>query len=268
MYSSLPKSYKGLYPFKIGATSYIYPDYMVPNVKMLAPFLDEIELLFLESSASGSIPSENDINELYRLSQEHGITYNIHLPTDIFPGSSNPSDRICFLETVQHIISCTSILLPSTCTLHLPYQEDLNKNECDPRWLDNTYSSIEKLIESGVKSKTISVETLEYPIEWIDGIISDFNLSVCIDAGHLLLNGFNIEPVFRKYLDKTSVIHLHGIENRHDHLSLNKLSYEEIETLLQLIQGFTGTISIEVFSFDNLSSSLQYFDNSHNKWLS
>jgi len=45
-YTALPKSYKHAYPFKLGTTSFIYPDGYVPNVKMLGPYMDEIELLF------------------------------------------------------------------------------------------------------------------------------------------------------------------------------------------------------------------------------
>lgn len=266
MYLTLPESYKGKYPFKIGATSYIYPDHMVPNVKMLAPFLDEIELLLFESVLPDSIPSKNEINALHEISKEHGTTYNIHLPADIFPGSSNYADRLCFVETVLNIIDHTLILSPSTYTLHLPYPDDSDKTGCDKIWLNNVYDSMEKLIESGVESKTISIETLEYPFEWIDDIISDFNFSVCIDVGHLLQNGYNVERVFKNYLDITSIIHLHGVKNGHDHLALDKLLREDIKTLIKYMHGFTGTVSIEVFSFDNLLSSLQHFYNCHRSY--
>ena len=267
MYQSLPASYKGKYPFKIGTTSFIYPDHMAPNVKMLAPFLDEIELLFFESSFD-SIPSESEIIELHKLSEEYGITYNVHLPTDIFPGSGNSSETLRFIETVQYIISLTSILSPSTYTLHLAYREGITKNVCCNAWLNSARRSIERLLATGIKSEAISIETLDYPFEWIDSIISDFNLSVCVDTGHLMLNGFDIESVFTKYLKRTSIIHLHGIQNSNDHLSLDKLSCEEIGTLFKFIQGFAGTISIEVFSFDNLSASLQHFGNCYNQYFS
>lgn len=259
MHLALPHSYKGIFPFKICTTSYIYPDYIVPNVEMLAPFLDEIELLFFESRQPDSIPTKTEINELHEISKDHGITYNVHLPVDIFPGSSNNAERLCFVKTVLKIIEHTSILSPSTYTLHLSYPESSDKTQCDQIWLNNIYDSMEKLVAAGVSSKLISIETLEYPFEWIEGIVSDFNFSVCIDAGHLLLNGYNVQKVFNNYLDITSVIHLHGVKNSHDHLSLDKLSCEEMKTIIKHMQGFAGTVSIEVFSFDNLLSSLQHF---------
>jgi len=65
MYPSLPKSYKGLYPFKIGTTSFIYPAGYAQNVKMLGPYVDEIELLLFEG-APDSLPSTQEIKNSCR----------------------------------------------------------------------------------------------------------------------------------------------------------------------------------------------------------
>ena len=43
-YPVLSKSYKGAYPFKPCAPSFIYPDHYVPNVKLLGAFVDEIPI--------------------------------------------------------------------------------------------------------------------------------------------------------------------------------------------------------------------------------
>ncbi len=51
----VPKSYKGSYQFRLGTTSFIYPDHYLPNVKMLGPYLNEIELLLFESAYVGNI---------------------------------------------------------------------------------------------------------------------------------------------------------------------------------------------------------------------
>ncbi len=48
MYKKLPEIYKNSFPFKISCPSFIYKDDYIPNIKMLAPFMDEIELLFFE----------------------------------------------------------------------------------------------------------------------------------------------------------------------------------------------------------------------------
>ena len=100
MYPSLEKSYKNHYPFRLGTTSFIYPESYIPNVKMLGPYLDEIELLFMESN---SLPSKDQINELALLAKEYELTYNIHLPTDISIGASDSSIRLHAVETVKRV---------------------------------------------------------------------------------------------------------------------------------------------------------------------
>ena len=72
-YPFLTKSYKGFYPFKIGTTSFIYPDLYVPNVRMLGPFVDEIELLLFESGPSASLLSKTVIADLQHLSREFNL---------------------------------------------------------------------------------------------------------------------------------------------------------------------------------------------------
>jgi len=69
--------------FKLGTTSFIFPDHIIPNVKKLGGFFDEIELLIFESQPASVLPSKADVKELLYLSQKHDLNYNIHLPTDV-----------------------------------------------------------------------------------------------------------------------------------------------------------------------------------------
>ena len=92
-YPSLTKSYKGIFPFKICTTSFIYPDHYIPNVKMLGPYMDEIELLLFESQAVDSIPSNAVIAELGHLGREFDLSYNVHLPTDVSLTDLDPAQQ-------------------------------------------------------------------------------------------------------------------------------------------------------------------------------
>ncbi len=259
MYLPLPKSYKDLYPFKLGTTSYIYPDHIIPNVKMLAPYLDEIELVLFESSYD-SLPSKDEIKTLSLLANEFRISYNIHLPTDISLSDPDPLMQHHVLETLKCIIDLTSPLFPTTYTLHLSYNKTSVEKENVKKWQELIYKSMEKLLALGIDSKTISIETLQYPFEWIEKIITDLNLSVCIDIGHLIKYGFGLETVFNKYSELTPIIHLHGVENRHDHISLDRLSKKQIKPIMTLLKGFTGVVSLEVFSYENLNASLVFLE--------
>ncbi|HAR34621.1 MAG TPA: sugar phosphate isomerase, partial [Desulfobacter sp.] len=65
-------------PFRLGTTSFIYPDHIIPNVKKIGAFFDEIELLVFESKPK-EIPSPDDVKELAGLSRDLNLTYNVHL---------------------------------------------------------------------------------------------------------------------------------------------------------------------------------------------
>jgi len=121
MYPVLPKSYKGAYPFRLGATSYIYPDHIIPNVKMLAPYLDEIELLLFESASKDSFPSKHEIKELSFLAREFDLTYNIHLPTDVSLSDPEPSTRHYAMETIKYLKTLPHpyLLPPTPSTSHM-----------------------------------------------------------------------------------------------------------------------------------------------------
>jgi sugar phosphate isomerase/epimerase len=259
MHPTLPKSYKGAFPFKIGSTSFIYSDGYAQNVKMLAPYLDEIELLLFES-ASDSLPSNHEIKKLSLLSIEFDLTYNVHLPIDISLGTLDPSMRHTAMETIKQVMELTAPLSPSTCTLHLPYDEvDFEKDRIKG-WQERLYKSIEQLIATGINGELISIETLAYPLDWVEKIITAFNLSVCIDLGHLIVNRFDMEAVFNKYCKRTSIIHLHGVENHQDHLELDRLSPKQMDIVMRILKRFSGTVSLEVFSYDQLKTSLQYLE--------
>jgi len=256
---TLPKSYKGAFSFKIGTTSFIYPDGYVQNVKMLAPYLDEIELILFESTP-GSLPSIHAVKQLFSLANEFDLTYNVHLPIDISLGAPERSIRNFALETVKQVMDLTATLSPSTYTLHLPYDEAGVDNEQIKRWQDRLNTSINKLVSAGINGEMISIETLSYPLDWVDEILTDFNLSVCIDVGHLILYGFDPEAVFNKYKKRTPILHLHGVDNHQDHLPLDRLAKEDAETVIKMLKQFEGVVSLEVFSFDHLKASLNFLE--------
>ena len=61
-----------------------------------------------------------------------------------------------------------------------------------------------------------------------------------------------------------SIIHLHGVENRQDHQALNRLSDHLFDPVLAALRKFSGTVSLEIFSFEDLESSLNFLEK---KWI-
>lgn len=260
MYPQLLKSYKNAYSFKISAPSFIYPDDYIPNVKMLGPFLDEIELLCFESHPS-SLPSPMTIRELETIAKEFRFTYNVHLPSDLDPGSLERKEKNRFVESILRVMDITQALEPSTYILHLPYNQASIGRICDKTWQSSISDCLRKLTDAGVQGPSLSVESLDYPLEWVEPILREYDLRVCLDIGHLIVHHVDIETTYRRFAKLTSMIHLHGVTNGEDHLALDVFDQCWLDRISSLLKQYTGTVSIEVFSFNHLLASLAVLEN-------
>jgi sugar phosphate isomerase/epimerase len=262
MYQPLPKSYKGVFPFKIGTTSFIYPDGYIPNVETLGPYLEEIELLLFESTPENHLPDKEEISKLGLLAEKYQLTYNIHLPIDLYLGDENLTERSRAVDSLKRITKLVSPLSPSTCTLHLIYNSDTYNLEKVNRWQRDTYDSLSRLMESGINAADISIENLNYPFEWIETFISEFDFMVCLDFGHIFQYALDADIILDGYREKISIIHINGFEKNRDHISLDRLSQEQLRQIMNTLRAFQGTVSLEVFSFSDLTTSLNLLENS------
>ena len=253
----LSKSYKGRFPFTLATTSFIYPDDYVPNVRRLGPYLDEIELLCYESA---HLPARGTIEELSRLSAECGVTYNVHLPTDLSIGHRDGSHREQAVNAVLRAFERVAPLSPTTCTLHIPCDGHPLPADDSERWRDRVQASLEKIVGAGVAPGLISVETLDYPLETLKDLIDAFGLGVCLDVGHLILHGRDVEKTFAEFKDKAAILHLHGVRDGKDHLGLDHLPHDLEAPLTRVLPTFKGVVSLEVFSFNHLSASLNWLE--------
>jgi sugar phosphate isomerase/epimerase len=262
------KNYRGRFPFKLATTSYIYPDEIVPNVARLASSFDEIELVLFESGNHHSITDDIQIKRLMELSSLHRVGFNIHLPIDISLGDASEKTRRNGISVVEKLIEQTLCLNPSLYTLHLDLINPLNppllkggweglmQDSDVERWRRRLSQSLEEILDDGIESRRISIETLDYPFEWIENIIREFGFPICLDIGHILIHGHDLQHYLEKYLPGTSIIHLHGFQNNRDHLGIGKLSEPVLKTILSYLRHYHGIVSIEVFSIDELKSSL------------
>jgi sugar phosphate isomerase/epimerase len=260
MYQPLPKSYKGVFPFKIGTTSFIYPDGYIPNVEALGPYLDEIELLLLESTPKNHLPDKKEISKLGLLAKKYQLTYNIHLPIDLYLGDENTVKRDQAVESLKYITELVSPLSPSTSTLHLIYNSDPHNLEKVNKWKQNTYDSLSRLTASGINAADISIENLNYPFEWMETFISEFNFKICLDFGHVFQYALDADIILDGYREKISIIHINGFEENRDHTSLDRLSRGQLDLVMNTLDEFQGPVSLEVFSFDDLKTSLNLLE--------
>jgi sugar phosphate isomerase/epimerase len=253
----LSKSYKGRFPFTLATTSFIYPADYITNVQRLSPYVDEIELLCFEHA---HLPARGTIEELSRLSGESGVTYNVHLPTDLSIADRAGSLREQAVQALLRAFERIVPLSPTTCTLHIPCDGYPLPVEDIERWRERVQMSLKRILEAGVDPGLISVETLDYPLGMLKDLIDAFGLQVCLDAGHLILQGRDVENTFADFEGKTAIVHLHGVRGGKDHLALDHLPHDLEATLTRRMANFKGVVSLEVFSFHHLATSLDWME--------
>jgi sugar phosphate isomerase/epimerase len=241
-----------MFPFKLATTSYIYPDHILPNVVALVPFFDEIELVLFETEAAQDLRGDEQVHTLQELSSRNNLSYDVHLPMDIFLGDRNNQKRVKGMAVIKEIIQETLCLNPSAYILHLDpgVETDLR------RWRKRVDKSLRALSGCGIESKRISVETLGYPFELVEDIVRRFDFSICLDIGHILIHGHDLRHYLEKYLDETSMVHLHGFQNGIDHQGIDHLPGETLALILSHLRDYQGIVSIEVFSVEDLRRSL------------
>ena len=84
---------KNRFPFRLGTTSYILHDDILPNVHFLKDKVDHIELLVFESDETSNYPAPSLIQELNKIAEDNDLTYTVHLPINIKLGTLNETKR-------------------------------------------------------------------------------------------------------------------------------------------------------------------------------
>ena len=81
-------------------------------------------------------------------------------------------------------------------------------------------------------------------------------LPVCLDTGHLLLSGGSIGRFLEEYGERIGEIHLHGVQDGHDHRGFGPGEAWFAE-LVPFLRAFRGTLELEVFSMGEVRAILE-----------
>lgn len=253
-------------PFRIGTTSYIIPDEILPNVRYLANKVRDVQLVLFElDSEQSNLPTARDVEELNRLAKLHGLTYTVHLPLDLRLAANGNENHISLVKA-RRVIEATRDLSPQAYIVHMDGKEERSSSNTDilANWQKQAIESLRVVAEWTGDIRLLAVENLEgYPPAFNDGVISRSGCSRCIDIGHLWLDGHDPLEFFAERIGQTNVMHLHGIGER-DHQSLGLMPQSRVDSLFRYLlkSGFTGVLTLEVFSESDLITSLQAINES------
>lgn len=225
--------------------------------------------------------STDRVAALAELQQVLGISYTVHLPLwSVEPASPLQPVRRGSVEAVAACIQATLPLQPEVYVLHAygALATEFYRLALDPpahnlvlRQFQNSaeQSLREILAKTGLPSRRLAVETVEFPLSLTIELAEALDLSICFDSGHVLV-GFSGEVEFfdalERCLPRLAEIHLHDapawihgapLAYGKDHQSLGKGDLELARLLDRLVEsGFQGPLVFEL-TLDQALQSLQ-----------
>jgi sugar phosphate isomerase/epimerase len=251
----------GAYPFRLGTSSYIIPDEILPNVRYLADQVDDVELVLFEvDDGPNNLPGPQAIRELAELARDHNLTYTVHLPLDLRLGAAGEVQHVS-LQKARRVIECTRELSPWAFVLHLEGRaERLSK---DPKtlanWQEQAVRALELVAGWAGSPQLLAVENLEgYPPDFNFPVLERIQAGICLDIGHLWLDGHAPLEWMHTVQPRLRVIHMHGIGER-DHQSLGLMQPAQIDAVLGYLvdQTYQGVLTLELFSEPDFKDSLK-----------
>ncbi|HSR34956.1 MAG TPA: cobamide remodeling phosphodiesterase CbiR [Anaerolineae bacterium] len=164
------------------------------------------------------------IERLAALKAETGLTYTVHLPLwSVEPSTPLTPVRKGSVQALVDTVQATKNLEPECYVLHATgalaaefYR--MNVPEYAKAFLLQQFQGHAResigtlLAESGLPSRQVAIETVEFPLELTLELAEDLDLSLCLDTGHVL-SGFSgpvgLFDALERCLPRLVEIHLH-----------------------------------------------------------
>ena len=249
-------------PCRLGTTSYIIPADILPNLRFLSDRVDDVELVLFESDEYSNLPARADVAEMAKIAEGSGLTFTVHLPLDAWPGSSDEAIRKNSVEKWFRVMDLMEPLNPFAWIVHLndpPPVPTQNDTSALVRWQDQCAKSLDALARR-TDPFLLCVETLSYDYNWAWPMVRETECSVCLDVGHLVLNGYDVASYCHNWLQYARVLHVHGVNpTGRDHVDLSHLDQDLLKRLLENLKNENNVLrvmTLEIFSQEDLETSI------------
>jgi sugar phosphate isomerase/epimerase len=219
------------------------------------------------------------IERLSMLKKETGVGYTVHLPLwSVEPSTPLRPVREGSVRAVLDVLLATLTLAPEVYVLHatgalaaefyrmgLP---DLARAYILRQFQNCARESIETILrETGIPSRQLAIETVEFPFDLTLELAEDLDLSICLDTGHVLV-GFSgpidLFDALERCLPRLGEVHFHdapwqGPEHRigygldHQPLGTGDLDVSRFLDRLETA-GFAGPLIFELTFSQALAS--------------
>ena len=208
----------------IGASGCTIDAPIIDNVRLLAPFVDNIELIVYEYAGLDNYPNSAELSEMASLAEEFHFGYTVHLPSSLSAHRLDKPWQERALKEWRRAVQTLSRLQPRAYIWHweseqIAWQPSANVGA----WLDFTEQTAEKFLSYNLlPPESLCVENLSYDYALIWPLVQQLGLGVCLDVGHAWKNYGGLLPFMSKLWPKVGAIHLHGLDNKSgcDHMGL------------------------------------------------
>jgi sugar phosphate isomerase/epimerase len=242
--------------YRVGATSFVHPAGWLENAERVAGRVRDVELLLFEPPSPASGPGPAEIAGLARLARDEGLTYSVHAPI-VALASEDEGCRSRAVEAVLWAADLTAPLTPHALVVHVELEGAADTLDA---WRARAARSLRQLVAAGFAPSTIAVETLDYDFGLVEPVVDELGLAVALDVGHLARDGVAVEPVLRRNLARTRVVHWHGTDpSGRDHRSLRHYPRSGAVALVRELARarWAGVVTVEVFREADLDDSLE-----------
>lgn len=209
-----------------------------------------------------------------------GLSYTLHLPLwSVEPSTPLTPVRKGSVEAVVQSIRAASPLEPEVCVLHATgalaaefYNmkiSELARGLILRQFQNGARESLRTILsETGLPSRRLAIETIEFPLDLTLELAEELDLSVCLDTGHVLAGfpgWFDFFEVLEKLLPRLAEVHLHDCRKMsspqrgygEDHKPLGSGDLDVGRLLDRLAQAnFTGPLVFEL-NVDEALRSMQ-----------
>jgi sugar phosphate isomerase/epimerase len=154
----------------------------------------------------------------------NSLSYTLHLPLwSVEPSTPLSLVRKGSVEAVVETIKATTPLAPEVFVLHATgalaaefYNmkiSELARTLILKQFQNGARESIRAILsETGIPSRRLAIETIEFPLDLTLELAEEFDLSICLDTGHVLAGfpgWFDFFEVVEKLLPRLAEVHLH-----------------------------------------------------------
>lgn len=180
---------------------------------------------------------EKTIQKLAKIKQDLNLSFTVHLPLwSVEPSTPLEPVRLGSEDAIMDIVDAVQPLEPEVYVLHATgalaaefYRMQLPqvaKSLILKQFQGGAISSIRDILEeTGLPSRKLAIETIEFPLELTLEIANLLDLSICLDTGHILA-GFSgavkFEDALEACLPRLAEVHLHDSP---DFMKTGKLGY-------------------------------------------